>query len=195
MHPARIVVLVMLLASPMALRAQALAAMGGGVDTISRLEVGANYNYIHANAPPGHCGCFGLNGGSAMFLMNITPRWSGVADITVAHASQVDGTAQNITIINYLFGPRYTRRMHSRYVPYAQVLFGGAKEDVNFQFTINRQSFGLLGGGGVTTRLKHGFGVTIAEVDYVYTRIPNATNNTQNNIRIVTGMTYHFGAR
>lgn len=195
MHPARIVVLVMLLASPMALRAQALAAMGGGVDTISRLEVGANYNYIHANAPPGHCGCFGLNGGSAMFLMNITPRWSGVADITVAHASQVDGTAQNITIINYLFGPRYTRRMHSRYVPYAQVLFGGAKEDVNFQFTINRQSFGLMGGGGVTTRLKRGFGVTIAEVDYVYTRIPNATNNTQNNIRVVTGMTYHFGAR
>ena len=195
MHPARIVVLVMLLASPMALRAQALAAMGGGVDTISRLEVGANYNYIHANAPPGHCGCFGLNGGSAMFLMNITPRWSGVADITVAHASQVDGTAQNITIINYLFGPRYTRRMHSRYVPYAQVLFGGAKEDVNFQFTINRQSFGLLGGGGVTTMLKRGFGVTIAEVDYVYTRIPNATNNTQNNLRIVTGVTYHFGAR
>jgi outer membrane immunogenic protein len=130
-----------------------------------------------------------------MFLMNVTPRWSGVADITLAHAGQVDGTAQNITIINYLFGPRYTRRMRSRYVPYAQVLFGGAKEDVNFQFTINRQSFGLLGGGGVTTMLKRGFGVTIAEVDYVYTRIPNATNNTQNNLRIVTGVTYHFGAR
>jgi outer membrane immunogenic protein len=194
MQLARIALLVMLLASPLALRGQAVL-IGGGVDPISRLEVGANYNYIRANAPPGHCGCFGLNGGSAMFLMNVTPRWSGVADITLAHAGQVDGTAQNITIINYLFGPRYTRRMRSRYVPYAQVLFGGAKEDVNFQFTINRQSFGLLGGGGVTTRLKHGFGVTIAEVDYVYTRIPNATNNTQNNIRIVTGMTYHFGAR
>lgn len=192
MHLARIGLLVLLLALPLSLRGQ---MSGGGLDTISRMEVGANYNYFRANAPPGQCGCFGMNGGSAMFLMNVTPKWSGVADITVAHAGQVNGTAQNITIINYLFGPRYTRRFHSRYVPYAQVLFGGAKEDVNFQFTINRQSFGLLGGGGVTTMLKRGFGLTIAEVDYVYTRIPNATNNTQNNIRIVTGVTYHFGAR
>ncbi len=189
MHLARIVLLVMLLVSCRALHAQTM------LEDISRLEVGANYNYFRANAPPGQCGCFGLNGGSGTFLMNITPKWSGVADIAVAQASQVNGTAQNIMIINYLFGPRYTRRMRSRYVPYGQILFGGAKEDVNFQFTINRQSFALLGGGGVTTRLRRGFGLTIAEVDYVYTRIPNAKNNAQNNIRIVTGVTYHFGAR
>jgi outer membrane immunogenic protein len=193
MHLARIALLVMLLASPWALHAQS-SLLGGG-DTISRLELGGNYNYFHANAPPGQCGCFGMNGGSATFLMNVTPKWSGVADIAYAHANNVNGTAQNITIINYLFGPRYTRRMRSRYVPYGQILFGGAKEDVNFQFTINRQSFALLGGGGVTTRLKRKFGLTIIEVDYVYTRIPNAKNDTQNNLRIATGVTYHFGAR
>ncbi len=193
MHLARIALLVLLLASPGALHAQ--SALLGGVEGISRLEVGANYNYFHANAPPGQCGCFGLNGGSGTLLMNVTPKWSAVADITYAHANNVDGTAQNISIINYLFGPRYTRRMRSRFVPYGQVLFGGAKEDVNFQFTINRQSFGLLGGGGVTTRLKRKFGLTLIEVDYVYTRIPNAKNDTQNNLRIVTGVTYHFGAR
>ncbi len=193
MHLARIALLVLLLASPGALHAQ--SALLGGVEGISRLEVGANYNYFHANAPPGQCGCFGLNGGSGTLLMNVTPKWSAVADITYAHANNVDGTAQNISIINYLFGPRYTRRMRSRFVPYGQVLFGGAKEDVNFQFTINRQSFGLLGGGGVTTRVKRKFGLTLIEVDYVYTRIPNAKNDTQNNLRIVTGVTYHFGAR
>jgi outer membrane immunogenic protein len=193
MHLARIALLVLLLASPWALLAQ--GGMLSGTEDISRLEAGGNYNYFHANAPPGQCGCFGMNGGSGTFLMNVTPKWSAVADIAYAHASNVNGTAQNITIINYLFGPRYTRRMRSRYVPYGQVLFGGAKEDVNFQFTINRQSFGLLGGGGVTTRLKRKFGLTLIEVDYVYTRIPNATNNTQNNLRIVTGVTYHFGAR
>ena len=193
MHLARIALLVLLLASPWALHAQ--GGMLSGTEDISRLEAGGNYNYFHANAPPGQCGCFGMNGGSGTFLMNVTPKWSAVADIAYAHASNVNGTAQNITIINYLFGPRYTRRMRSRYVPYGQVLFGGAKEDVNFQFTINRQSFGLLGGGGVTTRLKRKFGLTLIEVDYVYTRIPNATNNTQNNLRIVTGVTYHFGAR
>jgi peptidoglycan-associated lipoprotein len=156
------------------------------------MEAGFNYNYIHANAPPGQCGCFSLNGGSASFTYNITPVWAGVADLTVAHASNVNGTAQVITIINYLFGARYTKRNHTRWVPYGQVLFGGAKEDVNFQFDINRQSFGIIGGGGVTTRIRNHFAVTVAEIDYVYTRIPNAKGNSQNNTRVVTGIIYRF---
>jgi len=161
---------------------------------IPRLEIGANYNYFHANAPPGQCGCFGLNGGSGTVIFNLTPVWSALADIAVAHANNVDNTQQNITIINYLFGPRYSRRTSSRFVPYGEILLGGAKEDVNFQFTINRNSFAVLAGGGVTTRLNRRFGLTIGEVDYVYTRIPNAKNNTQNNIRVSTGITYRFGA-
>jgi hypothetical protein len=72
-------------------------------------------------------------------------------------------------------------------------MLGGAKENVNFQFDINRQSFGVMAGGGVTTKIKPKWGITVIEVDYVYTRIPNATNNTQNNLRIATGVTYHFG--
>src|ERR1700748_1843278 len=95
------------------LHAQAIS-MGGFQGDIPRFEVGANYNYFHANAPPGQCGCFSMNGGSATFLVNITPKWSGVADVAVAHAGEVNGTAQNILIINYFFGGRYTYRNHSR---------------------------------------------------------------------------------
>jgi outer membrane immunogenic protein len=192
MHLRSAALLVLVLALPWALHAQAIS-MGGANDDVPRLEFGANYNYFHANAPPGQCGCFSLNGGSGTVVYNITPKWAAVADLMVGHANNVDNSLQNITIFNYLFGPRYTRRMSSRYVPYGQILFGGAKEDVNFQFTINRNSFGLLAGGGVTTRLKHKFGLTLGEVDWVYTRIPNAKNDRQNNLRIVTGVTYHFG--
>ena len=167
--------------------------MGGVNGDVPRLEFGANYNYFHANAPPGQCGCFSLNGGSGTILMNLTPTWAAIADIAVAHANQVDGTSQNITIVNYLFGARYTRRNSSRFTPYGEAMFGGAKEDVNFQFTINRNSFGVLAGGGVTTRLKRKFGLTLGEVDWIYTRIPNAKNNRQNDLRIVTGVTYHLG--
>ena len=188
--------LIFFAAIPVALRAQATPSGGSGYgleagDT-PRMEAGFNYNYLRANAPPGQCGCFGLNGGSASFTYNITEKWAAVADLTVAHASQVDNTDQEITIINYLFGARYTKRNHTRWVPYGQVLFGGAKEDVNFQFDINRQSFGLMGGGGVTTPIKNHFAVTIAEIDYVYTRIPNGKGNSQNNTRVVTGIIYRF---
>jgi peptidoglycan-associated lipoprotein len=193
MHLRRTLLLILLLACPWALHGQAVPMGGGEGSNISRLEVGANYNFVHANAPPGQCGCFNLNGGSATFLVNITPRWSALGDIAVAHASQVNGTAQEIMIINYFFGPRYTYRNHSRWVPYGEILLGGAKEDVNFQFTINRQSLGFLGGGGVSTRIKRKWGLNAVEVDYVHTRIPNAKNNSQNNFRIVTGVTYHFG--
>jgi opacity protein-like surface antigen len=127
--------------------------------------------------------------------MNLTPVWAAVADIAVAHANNVNNTSQSITIVNYLFGARYTRRNSSRFVPYGEVLFGGAKEDVNFQFTINRNSFGLAAGGGVSTRPKRRLGLTIAQLDYVYTQIPNAANDRQNNIRISTGVTYNFGFR
>jgi peptidoglycan-associated lipoprotein len=182
--------LVLALALPWAAHAQAISM--GGSDNISRFELGANYNYFHANAPPGHCGCFSLNGGSATVVYNVTSRWAAVADLTLGHANNVNNTGQNITIFNYLFGPRYTRRMRSRFVPYGQVLLGGAKEDVNFEFTINRQSFGLLAGGGVTTPLKNRFGLTLGEVDWIHTRIPNAVNNSQNDIRIVTGVTFNL---
>jgi opacity protein-like surface antigen len=174
------------------LHAQAIS-MGGIHDEIPRFELGANYNYFHANAPPGQCGCFSLNGGSGTILMNITARWAAVADVAVAHANQVANTSQNITIVNYLFGARYSRRNSSRFVPYGEALFGGAKEDVNFQFTINRNSFGLAAGGGVSTQLKRRLGVTLAQFDYVYTQIPNAKNDRQNNIRVSTGVTYNFG--
>lgn len=184
--------LVLLLALPWALRAQAIS-MNGSSDDVPRLQLGLNYNYFHANAPPGQCGCFSFNGGSGTIVYNITPRWAGVADLMLGHANNVNNTGQNITIFNYLFGPRYTYRPRSRFVPYGQVMLGGAKEDVNIVFDINRNAFGVLAGGGVTTQLKHRFGVTIIEGDWIYTRIPNAVNNRQNDIRIATGITYHFG--
>lgn len=192
MHLKRTLLVALLLVLPCALYGQAIPN-GSAVDDIGRMEVGANYNFFHANAPPGHCGCFSLNGGSGTFVYNLTPAWGAVADIMVAHASNVNNSGQNITIFNYLFGPRYSVRRFNRFVPYAQVMLGGAKEDVNFQFTINRNAFGFLGGGGVTTTLKPRLGLTIIEADWIHTRIPNAVNDRQNDIRIVTGITYRFG--
>jgi outer membrane immunogenic protein len=190
-HLRSAVLLILVLTVPLALHAQAIS-MAGASDGISRFQFGANYNYFHANAPPGQCGCFSLNGGSGTVTYNITSKWAAVADLTLGHASNVNNTGQNITIFNYLFGPRYTRRMQSRFVPYGQIMLGGAKEDVNFVFTINRQSFGLLAGGGVTTPLKGRLGMTLGEVDWIHTRIPNAVNNSQNDIRIVSGITFNL---
>lgn len=194
MHLRRTVLFALMLALPLALRGQAIPN-GSAVDDIGRFEAGLNYNYFHANAPPGQCGCFSLNGGSGTFIANLTPKWSAVADIMLGHASNVNNTGQNITVFNYLFGPRYSYRTSSRFVPYGEVLLGGAKEDVNIQFAINRNAFGFGVGGGVTTTLKPKLGLTIIQADWIYTRIPNAVNNRQNDVRVSTGFTYRFGVR
>lgn len=194
MYLKRAVLFAVIFAFPWVLCAQAIPN-GSALSDIGRYQVGLNYNYFHANAPPGECGCFGLNGGSATFFYNITPAWSAVADIALAHANNVDNTGQNITIFNYLFGPRYSLRTSSRFVPYGEVLLGGAKEDVNIEFDINRNAFGIAAGGGVTTQIKPRLGFTIVQADWVYTRIPNAVNNRQNDVRISTGLTYSFGVQ
>jgi len=197
MHLRRIVLFALfaaMIALPCALSGQAIPN-GSAVDDIGRFEVGANYNYFHANAPPKQCGCFSLNGGSGTFIFNLTPRWAAVADIMYAHANNVNNSGQNISIFNYLFGPRYSFRTSHRFVPYAEVMLGGAKENVNIQFDINRNAFGFLAGGGVTTTVKPKWGWTIVQADWIHTRIPNAVNDRQNDIRISTGVTYRFGVR
>lgn len=186
-----VIFLALIIALPWALNAQAIS-MNGVYGDVPRLEFGANYNYFHANAPPGQCGCFMMNGGSASVVYNVTDRWAAVADLTLGHASNVAGTGQSITIFDYLFGGRYTRRNRSRYVFYGQGLVGGAKEDVSFDFTINRQALSFLAGGGATTRLSPKFGLTLGEVDWIYSRIPNAVNDRQNDLRISVGVTYNI---
>ena len=91
LRSAALLVLVLLL--PWVLRAQAIAMYGANSD-IPKLEFGANYNYFHANAPPGHCGCFMLNGGSATVVYNITSNWAGVADRSKPETKS--GPSQNV---------------------------------------------------------------------------------------------------
>lgn len=185
--------LAILFGLPIGLFGQARTSLRQG-EGLTRYEAGGSYTLFRANAPPGQCGCFFMNGGSGSFLVNITPRWSALADIAVAKASHLNNADQELMIINYLFGPRYTYRNHTRWIPYVEVLLGGSKADVNYRFDINRQSFAVLGGGGVRTMIKQRWSITPIEISYVYSRIPNATNNTQNNTRIAAGVTYHFGS-
>ena len=103
MYFARAVLIALFAAVPVALHAQAISAGGGGgyglsEEGIPRGEAGFNYNYIRANAPPGQCGCFGMNGGSGTFTYNLTDKWAAVADLTLGHANNVDNSGQNITV-------------------------------------------------------------------------------------------------
>jgi peptidoglycan-associated lipoprotein len=168
-----------------------------GIDKgrVPAIEVGLNYTFIHANAPPASCGCFSINGGGGTIVVNAPRGLSVVADLYAAHANQVDGTNQNITIFNYLFGPRSSYRAGHRFTPYVEALAGGSKETSNYTYVADVNAFAASGGGGISTVINRRFAWNIIEADYVYSRLPNAVNTHQNNLRVTSGITFRFGQR
>lgn len=177
--------------------AQAKPATQFGLDPgqIAAMEVGADYAYFHANAPPAQCGCFSLQGVGGGFAINGTHGLSLVADIATAKATHIDGTPQNIRIVNFLGGPRFSYRTHSRFTPYVQVLIGGSDELSNYAIVQNKAGFAVSGGGGVNRTFAKYLGWKIVEADFLHSQIFNGSNNRQNDLRVTTGVYFRLGPR
>lgn len=160
------------------------------------LEASVGYLYLHANAPPAQCGCFSANGGYSSAVLGLPRGFGIVADLSAVHANNIGGTTQSVTIFNYLFGPRYSMRTVSRrFVPYIQALGGGSQEMSNYAFVQNVSGPAFSVGGGVSTTINRHFGWTIVEADWVGSRLPNAQNNIQNDLRISSGISFRLGPR
>ena len=186
----KIVLLTALIAVPAVLSAHAGAQESG---QMPMFETTLGYTYIHANAPPGQCNCFSANGGFGSVVFNIPRGFSLVADLAAAHASNVGSTTQSITVFNYLFGPRYSFRTSSRFLPYVQILGGGSQEFSSYASLNNPRGAAFSIGGGVSTTLNRHFSWTILEADWVQSRLPNAQNNLQNDLRISSAITFGIG--
>jgi peptidoglycan-associated lipoprotein len=166
-----------------------------------RAELGLTYTYLRANAPPGGCGCFNMNGGSATLAW--TPASGGtlalVGDITVAHAGAISSSGYSLTLSSYTVGERYQPRIgHSRFQPFLQVLGGAAHSSGTLvegqtPAAVNAgASFAATLGGGLNLRTTHRFSYRLIEADYLFTSFDNGGDNHQNNLRLSTGVVLHF---
>jgi hypothetical protein len=156
-------------------------------------EVTLGYNYLHANAPPGLCGCFSANGGYGSIVVNAQHGISGVADFSAVHAGNVSGTGQSITVANYLFGPRYSFRSGSgRFTRYGQALFGVSSEQTNYVPSRELDGFAFSVGGGLNLTLKPRFAWNAIQLDWIHSQIANSSNNRQNDLSVRTGITVRF---
>jgi outer membrane immunogenic protein len=167
---------------------------------ITRAELTLGYTYLHSNAPPGGCGCFNLNGGSADFAWAIKPgSWDLVGDVVGGYASGVSAAGYGLTLTAYTGGVRYLPPMgHSSFQPFGQVLAGVAHSSGTLvqgsqSATANAgAAFAANFGGGLDLRVNHRFSVRLVEADYLLTTFDNGTNNHQNNLRISAGVVVHF---
>ena len=84
--------------------ASAQAEHGG----IPQVEFAVSYSYMRANASPGNCGCFNLNGGSAEVAVRTYRNLSAVFDMTGVYAAATSIPGQSLGLLSFTGGPRFS---------------------------------------------------------------------------------------
>lgn len=197
------IVLLLAIAAVSSLPSSSLAQAAPAQQDAPRPELAFGYSYVHSNVPPGGCGCFSLNGGSATFTW---PLGSGkldlAGDINVVHAGAASSTSDSLTLSTYTAGGRYLPLGgHSAWQPFGQVLIGLAHSSGTLVAGSNAGSanagaaFATNLGGGLDLRTGSQFAIRLIEADYLLTTVDNGSNNHQNNFRIGAGVVFRLGNR
>ncbi|HVA94591.1 MAG TPA: outer membrane beta-barrel protein [Candidatus Dormibacteraeota bacterium] len=157
------------------------------------LDVFAGYSYVHTS-PGVTFNSFNANGGVASAALHFTSWGSLVAEVGGVHASKINGTDVDATAETYLFGPKISFFSHSKFTPFAQALFGVAHSNAAFNGTAtNFNGFAMSPGAGLDWNVTRHFGLRLAQVDYLLTRIPTSTNQVNwNNFRYSAGVVFRF---
>lgn len=158
------------------------------------LQISAQVQGTKANAPPGQCGCFWMQGGGLQIHRAFAPSLGAVIDLSYAHNGAINGTDEQLSVLNYLLGPRYTYRTSSRYTPYGQILAGASHVGSNyFVYQSNNTYLAVQAGAGAEVFLNRRFAVPV-EADWVHSQALNGVNKRQNNLRVGIGIIYRVGA-
>lgn len=164
-----------------------MAASSPSVAQISpRWEVFGGYSYRSLDSTTmGFANRSNLNGWNAEGAFNITTVWSVAADVSGHYGSQ-------LTAYTFMIGPQYNWR-HQKSKLFAHAFIGKAQTTVDISTSL-REGFESVGrafaaGGGYDLDLTPRFTLR-AQGDYLHT---NTFGTSQNDIRVSTGLVFHFG--
>ena len=181
--------------------------LGGASVTVAQEsyngDAAATYHWVHTNAGPGQCGCFGLNGASISGSWNVHGPWSAVVDAGSEFTSNASSTGNSLTLTSFLGGARFQlpepwlrRIRRHKPQPFAQVLVGVAHAGGG-EAGVGDASYGFAArlGGGVDVPLNSRFALRAIQIDYYPTTFANATNDHQNNLMVSAGIVFHWSLR
>jgi hypothetical protein len=192
-----------------------------GATDIPRFETFLGYNLVRFNPDSGFVPSFNANGGSGQFVYNASNWLGAVVDIGAVHKGVINGSTIDTTIANFVAGPRITIHNHSRFIPFVQVLFGGAYGttskrislltsspfpdlglDIGSPVTARLQAsntvFAMMAGGGVDIKLSKHVAFRPFAADYYLARVPSLVSGddvNRNNWRFSAGINFMFGAQ
>ena len=179
-------------------------------------DFGLTFDLERAEVVPNQC-CFWFKGGGADAAVTFWKGFGLAAAVNGAHAGSVETvsaanlnggnteTSVDVNKITFLGGPRYTwtgapsKGSNRRWQLFGQGLFGEVHGfdglyPANGAATTSANSFALQAGAGANLLLTKHFGLRLIEADYVRDALPNASTDSQNDLRLSFGIVYHLGA-
>ena len=178
------------------LAAVTILGLSTSAQELPKIDAFVGYSYLRANPATSGIGGFNLNGGSASASYNFRDWFSGVADFGGYQVGKINNVNVDNHVLTYMFGPRFTYRKSRKIAPFGQVLFGAARTGSGvFATTNSRTSFASAFGAGVDWNVRDRFSIRPLQFDYLLTHFPEGTggnNLTQNNLRVSTGIVFHF---
>jgi opacity protein-like surface antigen len=178
------------------------------------------YEWVRLNPDTANIPSFNGNGVSGQFAYTFSHGIGVVFDADLVAKDTLNGIFSNRQA-HFLLGPRYGFYNHSRFTPFVEVLFGGARgsvsadlnrvqevfpsssitvpNDVSARLTASRTSFAMMAGGGLDIRLTEKvITYRLFDADYYLVR-PNSFITGQdvnkNNFRLTTGINFTWGKR
>jgi len=152
-----------------------------------RWEVFGGYSYLRLDSTSfGFANESNLNGWNASGTFNLKLKFSATVDLSGHYGSQ-------LSTFTYMIGPQYTwRRDKSKF--FVHGLFGKMQDRVNITVGTKTGFEGVgrafAGGGGYDWDWSPRITFRVVQADYIG---GNCFGRTQNNIRVSTGVIYHFG--
>jgi hypothetical protein len=194
---------VMLIALGVVLPAFGQATEAAKTGFINKLDFALTYGYRFSKLAATSSTNFGLQGGDAEVVYNLSGKYSSlglVVDVNGETASAIR-PGLDLSQITAVAGPRITSRQTRpdsfKASIYAEALFGYVHAfDSVFPGTTTTVSsangFAAEVGGGLGVPLSKHFGWRIGDVHYIYSRLTNNNSNFQSDIRLSTGVTFHY---
>jgi outer membrane immunogenic protein len=167
--------------------AQALASA-----TELHVDVAGGFTVIHANEGPANCGCFFMYGGSGELAVTNSHNISFVTNVGYTSQTNINNNDRNLALLTVLEGVRYTRDHGQRITPFGQAMIGIAHTDTNYRIDNGITRAAAAVGGGVAIHLTHRLSFRPAEVEYLFSSVPNGQNNFQNQLRMTAGVVFRL---
>jgi opacity protein-like surface antigen len=161
-------------------------ATAQGQEITPRFEAFAGFSYLRLDA--GLRNDRDMNGFNTSLTYNFNRFLGATGEIGGNYGNAV-GSGVKADQFFFLFGPKFAYRGNSRVTPFAHVLPGVVRLNVDFGANdASTTQFALATGGGLDINISDRIAVRGAQADYIMSRL----GGIQNNLRVSTGFVFKF---